>query len=91
MTGKKISSEDKIKSFFSEINTKIRKGKPFTITFNKEKGKVSKNDIVILDQELRYRSHIGGFLPFLGIILALMGNIVKSFTGQGININENFT
>ena len=88
MTGKVRSNEEIIKDFLIRLIHKLDKGKPFTIPFNKEKERVGKNDIIILDQELKNKGHTGGFLPFLGMIPALLGNIVKSFSGSGLNINE---
>lgn len=88
MPSKKSSNEEIIKDFLVRLIQNLDKGKSFPVTFNKEKGRVSKSDLAMLNQELKDKGHTGGFLPFLSMVPTLLGNIVKSFSGQGININE---
>ena len=85
MNTQKKTNKQLITNFLSRLINKLEEGKPFTISFNKEKGKVTKDNISILNQELKQRNHTGGFLPFLSMIPTLFGNIVKSLSGQGID------
>ncbi len=84
-TRKKLSNKKKFESFLSRLIKKLQIGKPFTIQFCGEKGKVTEDDIILLNEEIKKTddSHTGGFLPLLGMLPNLIGNIGKIFTGQG--------
>ena len=79
------SNKKKINSFLSRLLKKLEKGKPFTIQFCGEKGRVTENDLIILNEEMKKTNNSGGFLPLLGMLPNILGSISKIFTGQGLD------
>ena len=77
---------------------KLNEGKPFTIQFNGEKQRVTRDHIILLENKLSHMIRLGrlltsknniqsgGFLPLLGMIPSILGGIGKlRFTGQGLD------
>ena len=80
------SNKQKLHSFISRFIKKLNEGKPFTIQFNGEKQRVTKDNIILLENELkRWNTSSGGFLPLLGMIPSIIGGIGKLFIGQGFD------
>ena len=81
-----MSNQTKLNNFISRLIKKVDEGKPFTIQFNGEKKRVTRDQILLLQTQLKNSNcKSGGFLPLLGMIPSILGGIGKLFTGQGID------
>ena len=80
------SKKQKLNHFISRLIKKVHEGKPFTIQFNGEKKRVTSDQILLLQTQLKNSDcKSGGFLPLLGMIPNILGGIGSLFTGQGID------
>ena len=64
MTDKNVDKE-KFKKFLKRFLTKLDTGNPFTITFNKSKGYVSRE---MVDELSEHKPKEGGFIPILATL-----------------------
>ena len=80
------SKKQKLNHFISRLIKKVNEGKPFTIQFNGDKERVTRDQILLLQTQLKNSDcKSGGFLPLLGMIPNILGGIGKLFTGQGMD------
>ena len=82
------SKKQKLSNFISRLIRKINEGKTFTIQFNGEKERVTRDEILLLQHQIgnfNNNDKSGGFLPLFGMIPKILGRIGKLFTGQGMD------
>ena len=80
------TKKQKLNHFISRLIKKVDEGKPFTIQFNGDKERVTSDQILLLQTQLKNSDcKSGGFLPLLGMIPSILGGIGKLFTGQGMD------
>ena len=80
------SKKQKLSNFISRLIRKVNEGKPFSIQFNGDKERVTRDQILLLQTQLGNSDcKSGGFLPLLGMIPNILGGIGRLFTGQGMD------